>query len=120
MPLDDTLLVEAYVRPADIAFLRPGLPPRVKVTAYNFSRYGRLDGEIVRIGADAVKRSERAEEEVFVVEVRTTGTILDADGVVVEIIPGMVTETDILTGRKTVLDYLLRPVIRVKERAFRE
>ena len=120
MPLDDTLLVEAYVRPADIAFLRPGLPTRVKVTAYDFSRYGGLDGEIVRIGADAVKRSERAEEEVFVVEVRTTGTILDADGVVVEIIPGMVTETDILTGRKTVLDNLLRPVIRVKERAFRE
>lgn len=120
VPLDDTLLVEAYVRPADIAFLRPGLPTRVKVTAYDFSRYGGLDGEIVRIGADAVKRSERAEEEVFVVEVRTTGTILDADGVAVEIIPGMVTETDILTGRKTVLDYLLRPVIRVKERAFRE
>lgn len=120
VPLDDTLLVEAYVRPADIAFLRPGQPAKVKVTAYDYSRYGGLDGEIVRIGADAVTRSERNDEEVFVVEIRTTGTILDADGVAVEIIPGMVTEVDILTGRKTVLEYLMRPVIRVKDRAFRE
>ena len=120
VPLDDTLLVEAYVRPADIAFLRHGQPAKVKVTAYDYSRYGGLDGEIVRIGADAVTRSERNDEEVFVVEIRTTGTILDADGVAVEIIPGMVTEVDILTGRKTVLEYLMRPVIRVKDRAFRE
>jgi len=120
VPLDDTLLVEAYVRPADIAFLRHGQPAKVKVTAYDYSRSGGLDGEIVRIGADAVTRSERNDEEVFVVEIRTTGTILDADGVAVEIIPGMVTEVDILTGRKTVLEYLMRPVIRVKDRAFRE
>lgn len=120
VPLDDTLLVEAYLRPADIAFLFPGQPAKIKVTAYDFARYGALDGEILRIGADTVRRSERDEAEVFVVEIRTSGTILDADGVAVEIIPGMVTEVDILTGRKTVLDYLLRPVIRVRDRAFRE
>lgn len=120
VPLDDSLLVEAYVRPADIAFLAPGLPVKVKITAYDFSRYGSLDGEIVRIGADTITRSERDDEEVFVVEVRTSDTILDAGGVAVQIIPGMVAQVDILTGRKTVLEYFIRPVVRVKERAFRE
>lgn len=120
VPLDDSLLVEAYVRPADIAFLYPGQPVRVKITAYDFSRYGSLEGEIVRIGADTITRSERDDEQVFVVEIRTTDTILDADGVAVEIMPGMVAEVDILAGRKTVADYLLQPVIRVRDRAFRE
>lgn len=120
VPLDDTLLVEAWVRPADIAFLHPGQPVKVKVTAYDFSRYGSLDGEIVRIGADAVTRSERDPEEYFIAHVRTEDNFLDADGVAVEIIPGMVTEVDILTGRKTILEYLTRPVVRVRDRALRE
>ncbi len=120
VPLDDTLLVEAYVRPADIAFIYPGQPVKVKITAYDFSRYGSLDGEIVRIGADAVTRSERDPEEFFIVQVRTEDNFLDADGVAVEIIPGMVAEIDILAGRKTVLEYLTRPVVRVRDRALRE
>ncbi|MBE0455603.1 MAG: HlyD family type I secretion periplasmic adaptor subunit, partial [Roseovarius sp.] len=84
VPLDDTLLVEAYVRPDDIAFLYPGQPAKVTITAYDAARYGSLSGEILRIGADTITRSERSEEEVFVVEIRTTDTILDADGVEVE------------------------------------
>jgi adhesin transport system membrane fusion protein len=120
VPLDDSLLVEAYVRPDDIAFLYPGQPVKVTITAYDASRYGSLSGEIVRIGADTITRSERSEEEVFVVEIRTTDTILDAEGVEVEIMPGMVAQVDILAGRKTVLDYILKPVVRVKERALRE
>ncbi|MEM7176201.1 MAG: HlyD family type I secretion periplasmic adaptor subunit [Pseudomonadota bacterium] len=120
VPLDDTLLVEAYVRPADIAFLYAGQKVKVKITAYDFSRYGSLDGEIIRIGADTITRSDRNEEEVFVIEIRTQNTMLDGGGIAVEIIPGMITEVDILTGRKTVLDYLIRPVIRVKDRALRE
>jgi len=119
VPLDDTLLVEAYVRPSDIAFLYPGQPVKVKITAYDFSRYGGLDGEITRIGADATRRPDR-DEQAFVVQVRTGTNILDADGEALEIIPGMVAEIDILAGRKTVLEYLTRPVIRVKERALRE
>lgn len=120
VPLDDTLLVEAYVRPDDIAFLYPGQPVKVTITAYDASRYGSLSGEIVRIGADTITRSERSEEEVFVVEIRTTDTILDADGVGVEIIPGMVAQANILKGRKTVLDYILKPVVRIKDRALRD
>jgi len=119
VPVDDTLLVETYVRPADIAFLRPGLPVKVKLTAYDFARYGALDGRIVRIGADAVMRPDR-EESAYVIEVRTESAILDAAGAAVEILPGMVAQVDILTGRKTVLDYLIRPVRRVREEAFRD
>ena len=120
VPLDDTLLVEAFVRPADIAFVYPGQPVKVKVTAYDFSRYGSLDGEITRIGADAVTRSERDPEEFFKVHVRTEDSFLDADGVVVEVMPGMVAEIDMLAGQKTVLQYLTTPVVRVRDRAFRE
>lgn len=120
VPLDDTLLVEGFVRPADIAFVYPGQPVKVKITAYDFSRYGSLDGEITRIGADAVTRSERDPEEFFMVHIRTEDNFLDADGVVVEVMPGMVAEVDILAGRKTVLQYLTTPVVRVKDRAFRE
>ncbi len=119
VPLDDSLLVEAYVRPADIAFLYPGQPVKVKITAYDFSRYGGIDGEITRIGADATTRPDR-DEQAFVVQVRTETNILDADGEALEILPGMVAEVDILSGRKTVLEYLTRPVIRVRDRALRE
>ncbi|WP_299084572.1 HlyD family type I secretion periplasmic adaptor subunit [uncultured Ruegeria sp.] len=120
VPLDETLLVEAYVRPEDIAFLRAGQPVKVKITAYDFARYGGLDGEIIRIGADTITRSERNDEEVFVVEIRTSNTMLDASGIAVEIIPGMIAEVDILAGRKSVLDYLVQPVVKIKDRALRE
>ncbi|MCC6006437.1 MAG: HlyD family type I secretion periplasmic adaptor subunit [Rhodobacteraceae bacterium] len=119
VPLDDSLLVEAYLRPSDIAFVYPGQPVKVKITAYDFSRYGGIDGEITRIGADAVRRPDR-EEQVFVVQVRTSTNILDADGAALEIIPGMVAEVDILSGRKTVLEYLTQPIVRVRDRALRD
>ncbi len=120
VPLDDALLIEAYVLPQDIAFLSPDQPVRVKLTAYDFTRYGALEGRILRIGADAVQRSERDEAEVFVVTIRTSGALLDADGAQVRIIPGMTAEIDILAGRRRVIDYLLQPLERVRDRAFRE
>ncbi|MES0825003.1 HlyD family type I secretion periplasmic adaptor subunit [Ruegeria sp. SCP11] len=120
VPLNDTLLVEAYVRPEDIAFLHAGQPVKVKITAYDFARYGSLNGQITRIGADTITRSERNDEEVFVVEIETSNSMLDANGIAVEIIPGMLAEVDILSGHKTVLEYLLQPVVKIKERALRE
>ncbi len=120
VPLDDTLLVEAYVRPEKIAFLHAGQPVKIKITAYDFARYGSLDGEIIRIGADTISRSDRNDEEVFVIEIKTKNTILDANGIGVEIIPGMIAEVDILNGRRTVLEYLIQPIVKVKDRALRE
>jgi adhesin transport system membrane fusion protein len=120
VPLDDVSLVEAYVRPQDIAFIYTGQAVKVKITAFDFSRYGSLDGEIVRVGADAVTKSNKTEEEFFVVQVRTKGSILDGQGKPVQITPGMVTEVDILSGKKTILEYLTRPVIRIRDNALRE
>lgn len=120
VPLNDDLLIEAYVRPQDIAFIRPDQPVRVKLTAYDFSRYGGLDGKIVRIGADAVQKSERDQGEVFVVIVRTNGSLFDADGDAVRIIPGMTAEIDILAGKRRIIDYLLQPIERVRDRAFKD
>lgn len=120
VPLDDSLLVEAYVTPQDIAFIYTGQKVRVKITAYDFSRYGSLTGEIVRLGASTIQLSERSEEEVFVAEIRTNSTLLGASGEEVEIMPGMIAQVDILAGRKTVLDYITEPVIKIKTEAFRE
>ena len=119
VPLDDTLLVEAYLTPADVAFVRAGQDVRVNITAYDPSRYGAIDGRILRIGADAVTRPDR-DEQAFMVEIETLSTLEDAAGVAVDILPGMVAQVDILSGKRSVLDYLISPVIRVRETAFRE
>lgn len=119
VPVDDTLLVEAYLRPGDIAFIRPDQEVKIKITAYDFSRYGSIDGQITRIGSDTIPHPQ-TDEQVFVVDVRANTNILDGAGEAVEIIPGMVAQIDILAGRKTVLDYVTEPVVRVRETAFRD
>jgi membrane fusion protein, adhesin transport system len=118
VPLEDTLLVEAKVRPADIAFLRPGQPATVKVTAYDFSIYGGLDAVVEDISADTITDEEG--ERFYRIRVRTTGGALEKAGAPLPIIPGMTTEVDILTGEKTVLDYLLKPILRAQQTALRE
>jgi adhesin transport system membrane fusion protein len=119
VPLDDTLLIEGYVRPSDIAFLHLGQTVNVKITAYDSSRYGGIKGEISHIGADAIRRPDR-DEQVFAVNVRTNTNILDADGAALEIVPGMVAEIAILAGQRSVMEYLTQPIVRVKDRAMRE
>jgi membrane fusion protein, adhesin transport system len=118
VPLEDTLLVEAKVRPADIAFLRPGQPATVKVTAYDFSIYGGLDAVVEDISADTITDEEG--ERFYRIRVRTTGGMLAKAGEPLPIIPGMTTEVDILTGEKTVMDYLLKPILRARQTALRE
>lgn len=119
VPADEALRVEAYIRPADIAFLRPGQPVKVKLTAYDFARYGGLDGVLEVIGADAVELPEHP-ERMYPIQVQTEGYLYDVDGHPLDIIPGMVAEVDILSGKRTVLDYLVEPVVKVRDRAFRD
>jgi len=119
VPTDDTLLVEAYIKPIDIAFLRPGQDVKVKITAYDYSRYGALDGKLETIGADAIRMPE-SEETLYPVRVRTMSTLNDVDGKPLDIIPGMVAEIDILSGKKSILDYVTKPITRVKDRALRD
>ena len=118
VPLEDTLLVEAKVRPPDIAFLRPGQPATVKVTAYDFSIYGGLDAVVEHISADTITEDDG--ERFYRIRVRTAESTLEKAGDALPIIPGMTTEVDILTGEKTVMDYLLKPVLRAQQNALRE
>ncbi|RIX41250.1 MAG: HlyD family type I secretion periplasmic adaptor subunit [Rhodocyclales bacterium GT-UBC] len=116
VPLEDALLLEAKVQPRDIAFLRPGQPAMVKFTAYDFSIYGGLEGTLEHIGADTVM--DEKGNAFYVVRVRTNKPGFgDAN---LPIIPGMVAEVDILTGKKSVLAYLLKPVLRAKNVAMTE
>jgi adhesin transport system membrane fusion protein len=119
VPRDDNLLIEAQIRPQDVAFIRPGHAASVKITAYDYLVYGALDGTVERIGADALTNEEGS--RFFRVMVRTEENELPgAEDTALPIGPGMVAQVDILTGRKTVLDYLLRPLRRVQAEAMRE
>lgn len=118
VPLDDTLLVEAKVRPQDIAFLRPGQRVMVKVSAYDFSIYGGLEGKVESISADTIE--DRRGDFFYLVKVRTPETAIVHHNEVLPIIPGMVITADIMIGKKTVLDYLLKPILKAKNDALRE
>ena len=118
VPLDDTLLVEARVLPADVAFLKPGQEATVKLTAYDFAIYGGLPATLERISADTIV-DERG-DSYYQIIVRTDKSELVHQGKVLPIIPGMVASVDILTGRKTVLDYLLKPILKARNRALTE
>jgi adhesin transport system membrane fusion protein len=124
VPLDDTLLVEGRIRPQDIAFVRPGQEAVVKITAYDPSVYGSLKGKVERISADTIveDKPERGEqrETYYRVMVRTEKNHLGTAEQPLPIIPGMVSTVEILTGEKTVLDYLLKPVRMLRDEALRE
>lgn len=119
VPLDDTLLVEARIRPEDIAFLAPGLEARVKLTAYDFAVYGAIPATVEHISADAV--TDEKGERFYIAQVRTTRpSIGKPGGEDLPILPGMVAQVDILTGKRSILDYILTPIVRVRDTAFRE
>ncbi|MCS6778088.1 MAG: HlyD family type I secretion periplasmic adaptor subunit [Geminicoccaceae bacterium] len=118
VPLEDTLLIEAHIRPADIAFLRPGLPATVKITAYDYSIYGDLKGVVEDISADTIT-NERG-ESFYRVRIRTDQNHLGTAEKPLTIIPGMTAQVDVLTGRKSVLHYLLKPIIKARDRALTE
>jgi len=110
VPLEDTLLVEAQIRPRDIAFLRPGLHSIVKFTAYDFAIYGALDAKLEHISADSIEG--KGGKTYYLVRVRTNKSFLGSEESPLPIISGMQAEVDILTGRRTILTYLLKPVLR--------
>jgi adhesin transport system membrane fusion protein len=115
VPLDDALILEAKVAPKDIAFLHPGQPAIVKFTAYDFSTYGGLEAKLEHIGADSI--TDERGNTFFLVKVRTIRSSLGAN---LPILPGMVAEVDIITGQKSILAYLLKPVLKAKQAALTE
>jgi len=118
VPLDDTLLIEARIRPADIAFLHPGQKAMVKITAYDFSIFGGLEGVVEAISADTIEDDKG--ESFFKVKLRTKKNAITYRNEELPIIPGMTASIDILTGKKSVLAYLLKPILRAKQNAMRE
>ena len=118
VPLDDTLLVEARIRPQDIAFLRPGQHAMVKFTAYDYTIYGGLEADLEQIGADTV--TDEDGNSFYLIKLRTRKSHLGTDDKPLLIIPGMVATVDIITGKKSVLSYLLKPILRAKAEALRE
>lgn len=114
VPTGDTLLVQADIRPQDIAFLRPGQKATVKFTAYDFAIYGGLEGEVEHISADTIM-NKVDQQHYYQIKVRhKEGAALVKDGEELSIIPGMVAQVDVLTGRRTVLEYLLKPFHRAR------
>nr|WP_189684360.1 HlyD family type I secretion periplasmic adaptor subunit [Pseudomonas sp. SWRI81] len=119
VPLDDTLLVEAKIRPQDIAFLHPGQEAIVKFTAYDYTIYGGLKAQLEQIGADTITDEDK-KTTYYVIKVRTERSHLGTDEKPLLIIPGMVASVDIITGKKSVLSYLLKPIIRARAEALHE
>ena len=119
VPTSDTLLVEARISPRDVAFVRPGQPALIKVTAYDFSIYGGLEGEVSNVSADSLV-DQNTGETYYQVRVRTDQAELIRDGKSHAIFPGMVATADIMTGKKTILAYLMKPINKARNEALRE
>lgn len=118
VPSEDTLLVEAKIKPSDIAYLRPGLDAMVKFSAYDFSIHGGLEGKLNFISADTITNDKG--ESYYLVHIKTNKNSLGTPEKPLYIMVGMTVTVDILTGKKTVLDYLLKPILKAKQNALRE
>ena len=118
VPTDSTLLVEVKIKPSDIAFIYFGQKAIVKFSAYDFAIYGGLDGEVVHISADTI--TDQKENVFYTVRIKTNKNYLERQGKELRIIPGMTVSVDIITGRKSVLDYILKPILKTKQYTFTE
>lgn len=118
VPVDDQLKVVARVLPSDIAFLKVGQTVKVKISAYDSQRYGSLDGKLVRVGASSV--SDKDGNVFFEIEVRTARNYLGTPEAPLPITPGMVATTEVITGKRTIMAYLLKPFLHARDRALRE
>ncbi|WP_122439579.1 HlyD family type I secretion periplasmic adaptor subunit [Pseudomonas viridiflava] len=118
VPLEDNLLIEAKVRPQDVAFLHPGQKAMVKFSAYDYTLYGGLPARLELIGADTI--TDDRDNSFYLIQVRTDSNHLGSNSRPLLIIPGMIATVDIITGEKSVLDYLLKPVLKARAEALRE
>ncbi|TPL73990.1 HlyD family type I secretion periplasmic adaptor subunit [Mesorhizobium sp. B2-3-13] len=119
VPTSETLLVEARVSPRDVAFIRPDQDALIKVTAYDFSIFGGIEGKVSNITADSLV-DQKTGEPYYQVRVSTDKSTLERDGKAYSIIPGMICSVDIKTGRKTILSYLLKPINKARQEAMSE
>ncbi|HEX5624148.1 MAG TPA: HlyD family type I secretion periplasmic adaptor subunit [Sulfuricurvum sp.] len=118
VPTEGGLLIEAKIKPSDIAFIYPGQKAVVKVTAYDFSIYGSLDGKVVTISPDTV--IDKNDNVYYIVKIQTNQKYLGSNDKPLKIIPGMMVNVDIVTGEKTILEYILKPILKAKQYTFTE
>ena len=119
VPLSESLLVEARLKPSDVAFVVPGQDARIKLTAYDFSIYGGISGVVQNVSADSVVDPD-TRETYYIVLIEAERNVLEHRGKELPVLPGMVTNVDILTGKKTILQYLLKPINKAREEALSE
>lgn len=118
VPNDQSLLIETKINPADIAFLFPGQKAIIKFTAYDFAIYGGLEGEVTHISADTI--TDDKGEQFYLIRVKTDRNYIGEDENKKKIIVGMTAQVDIITGKKTVMQYLMKPILRAKYNALHE
>jgi len=118
VPFEDQLMVEVNVRPMDIAFIHPGQRASVRITAYDYSIHGDLKGKVVNISPDSIIDDNG--ESFYLVKILTDDASLQSSFKDLSIIPGMTVEAGILTGKKSILDYLLKPILKTANNAMRE
>ncbi|HOO51166.1 MAG TPA: HlyD family type I secretion periplasmic adaptor subunit [Alphaproteobacteria bacterium] len=118
VPVDDNLLVEVKIKPSDIARLRPDMPAMVKITAYDFTVYGGLKGKVQDISPDTIKNDKG--ESFYRILVRTEENSLKHDGRELPIIPGMIATVDVVTGEKTIMEYLMKPFLKTVQNSMNE
>jgi len=116
VPIDNQLILEVKIKPSDIAFIHEGIEAVVKFSAFDFSIYGGLKGKVIQMNPDTIKDKEG--NQFYIVRIKTNKNSFEHNGKKMKIIPGMTVSVDILTGKKTVMDYILKPIIKAKQYAF--
>ena len=119
VPSGKDLRIQAYIDTKDIGLLEPGQPCRVALTAFDAARYGYMTGELIRIAADTTFR-EDSNSHMYAIEIKFKNDFLDTAGQIVEILPGMVAQVDVVRGERSILEYIWQPVAKIKDDAFRQ
>jgi|TARA_B000000565_G_C23780337_1_gene375676 adhesin transport system membrane fusion protein len=119
VPTGSALIVETRVDPKDIAEIVEGQDVKISLTAYDPSRYGRIDGKVLGVSADALSDTQTG-QQFYLVDVSIDGILYEKDGTEVTILPGMVASIDVLSGKRTILEYFWQPIARTKDKALRE
>lgn len=117
VPIDDKLLIETRIRPQDVAFIKPGSKATIRLSAYDYTKYGSLPGVVERIGADTITDENR---ETFYQVIVSTNPDDPQISDEIKVIPGMIAVVDVSSGERTVLEYLLKPILKIRDQAFRE
>lgn len=119
VPTGSDLIVETQINPKDIAEIKVDQEVKISLSAYDPTRYGRIDGKVMSVSADAIT-NEQTGQQYYLVEVSIVGTLFEDDGTEVTILPGMVADIDVLAGKRTILDYFWQPMARTKSKALRD